>query len=48
MSQEEEKQLGQLQIQLTSANTEARLYRGLFWFLLALAAVATLLHLLQR
>ncbi len=48
MSQEDQKHIDHLQIQLTTANTEARLYRGLFWVLLALAAAATILHLLQR
>ncbi|HLP78552.1 MAG TPA: hypothetical protein VK327_16730 [Candidatus Paceibacterota bacterium] len=48
MSQEDQKQLDQLQVQLTCANTEARLYRGLFWFLLTFAGAAAILYLLQR
>jgi hypothetical protein len=33
---------------MSSALGEARLYRGLFWLLLVLAAMATIVHILQR
>ena len=33
---------------LVKSNTEARLYRALFWMLLTLAGFAAILHLLQR
>ncbi|HEU5125453.1 MAG TPA: hypothetical protein VFW05_15480 [Verrucomicrobiae bacterium] len=48
MSQDEQKRLSELRVQLSSAHTEARLYRGMFWLLLALSAGATILHILQR
>jgi len=48
MSQDEKQQFTNLQDQLVSAKTEARLYRGLFWPLLVIAAAATILHILQR
>lgn len=48
MSQDEKQQFANLQDQLVNANTEARLYRGLFWTLLVFAAAATILHILQR
>jgi hypothetical protein len=42
----------QTRVQFSSAlvrsNTEARLYRGLFWCLLALTGAATILHVVQR
>lgn len=34
--------------ELVRSNTEARLYRGLFWILLSIAAAGTMLHLLQK
>jgi hypothetical protein len=33
---------------LVKSNTEARLYRGLFWSLLVLSAMATIVHLLRN
>jgi len=33
---------------LVRSNTEAKLYRGLFWCLLTLIGAATMLHVLQR
>jgi hypothetical protein len=48
MSQDEQTQQAQLREQLTNANTEARLYRGLFWSLLTLAMIGAIVHLLQR
>ena len=33
---------------LVRSNTEARLYRGLFWCLLVMTGVATLIHILQK
>jgi len=47
MSEDEQVKHTQLQEQLATAHTEARLYRGLFWTLLALAATGTVLHLLR-
>jgi hypothetical protein len=34
--------------ELGKSNTEARLYRGLFWCLLAMLAAAAVVHILQR
>lgn len=66
MTQEEQRQVDQLQEQLEGANQnlddireyfsralcqltcEARLYRGLFWCLLACATAAAIFYLLQR
>ncbi|MGN6556292.1 MAG: hypothetical protein ACTHLW_21480 [Verrucomicrobiota bacterium] len=47
MSQDEQNRFNSLQEQLSAANSDARLYRNLFWSLLSLAVVATVVHLLQ-
>jgi hypothetical protein len=48
MSEDDSERRAPLKEQLVSANAEAKLYRGLFWSLLTVAAAVTIVHILHR